>query len=659
MLDSPDKSTFNDQTLQETPDFGQKERNRICSITERKIRKFDQLNLAETKSQHHQKHEKQNSHLNQEKEKLIEIAQQRKVQLNRKQQNKLVKQNISNGQVDQNCVEMQSKIKLAKRNSGSRASNVMDIGFETNKRIRTDMKQNQAEEKIIQKYKNQQEEDKSEESFEIDEDDCEGEFEEGEKKKDKKLVFLSRSVLEKIREKPMTTGTQIANEILELYKQFSEVSYTQSQCLTQKVDFKNVQRRVYDALNVLNAMEIIKKDKNQIFFNSKNTLVPIETNNSIKSSLKLQITEDFIKLMDRNFDQSMRQIQRLKAEEHESPKSEQAMTTAEERTQTESHPGSTEKLFLPLLLIQESKNGSIELKTDPNYQSVQIFSDKKLRIINENHLLKALGFTKVREDDISSIFSEELTQFMRNQEFVSTHHTQQQIHQEEKNEKIQLNAQAKKQLQPLKIQQQLQGISNKFKKFSPKIISSESAQIQYHRSHSCFMSNEQNKGNLTGSFSQIRQNLQENKINNKTNQSFQPREQQKNNLSFLEYPFQNLKGEQGFRPHQKSLFRQKSMDEGNNENSDIFSSNQNSAKINIHIKQIPSKIYNLTSPYRDQFQHNSNLIEGSFYNLNGNNLYSEGSSAVFNRESSFQEQNNQACILNSQELQFLPQSYHQ
>lgn len=28
-----------------------------------------------------------------------------------------------------------------------------------------------------------------------------------EKKKDKKLVFLSRSVLEKIKERPMTTGT--------------------------------------------------------------------------------------------------------------------------------------------------------------------------------------------------------------------------------------------------------------------------------------------------------------------------------------------------------------------------------------------------------------------------------------------------------------------
>ena len=43
------------------------------------------------------------------------------------------------------------------------------------------------------------------------------------KKKDKKLVFLSRSVLQKIRERPMTTGTQIANEILELYKRFSDV----------------------------------------------------------------------------------------------------------------------------------------------------------------------------------------------------------------------------------------------------------------------------------------------------------------------------------------------------------------------------------------------------------------------------------------------------
>jgi hypothetical protein len=42
--------------------------------------------------------------------------------------------------------------------------------------------------------------------------------EDDDKKKDKKLVFLSRSVLQKVKDKPMVTGTQIANEILEIYK---------------------------------------------------------------------------------------------------------------------------------------------------------------------------------------------------------------------------------------------------------------------------------------------------------------------------------------------------------------------------------------------------------------------------------------------------------
>ena len=60
----------------------------------------------------------------------------------------------------------------------------------------------------------------------------------------------------------MTTGTEIANEILELYKQFSD-----------RVEFKNVQRRVYDALNVLSAMNIIYKHKNNIIYNEANTFI--------------------------------------------------------------------------------------------------------------------------------------------------------------------------------------------------------------------------------------------------------------------------------------------------------------------------------------------------------------------------------------------------
>ena len=73
---------------------------------------------------------------------------------------------------------------------------------------------------------------------------------------------MSRSVLKSVRQRPLTTGTEIANEILELYKRFSD-----------KVDFKNVQRRVYDALNVLSAMEIIIKEKNHISYNEENEFI--------------------------------------------------------------------------------------------------------------------------------------------------------------------------------------------------------------------------------------------------------------------------------------------------------------------------------------------------------------------------------------------------
>ena len=42
------------------------------------------------------------------------------------------------------------------------------------------------------------------------------------------------------------------------------------------MDFKNVQRRVYDALNVLSAMDIIRKDKYNIIYNHNNEHIPAD-----------------------------------------------------------------------------------------------------------------------------------------------------------------------------------------------------------------------------------------------------------------------------------------------------------------------------------------------------------------------------------------------
>jgi hypothetical protein len=51
----------------------------------------------------------------------------------------------------------------------------------------------------------------------------------------------------------------------------------------------------------------------------------------------------------------------------------------------------------------------MEVKTDADYKSVHVGSDKKIVILNENHILKALGFANVSEDDINNMFSDELT----------------------------------------------------------------------------------------------------------------------------------------------------------------------------------------------------------------------------------------------------------
>ncbi|OMJ74719.1 hypothetical protein SteCoe_26296 [Stentor coeruleus] len=71
--------------------------------------------------------------------------------------------------------------------------------------------------------------------------------------RNKKLINLSRQVLEHVRSTDKTTGNQIARDIIH---SFPNESFD--------AEFKNIQRRVYDALNVLHALSIISKNRNEI-----------------------------------------------------------------------------------------------------------------------------------------------------------------------------------------------------------------------------------------------------------------------------------------------------------------------------------------------------------------------------------------------------------
>jgi hypothetical protein len=69
------------------------------------------------------------------------------------------------------------------------------------------------------------------------------------------LISISREVLKYLEETRCTKGTDVTKHIL-----------LQLNVSQDDLSFKNIQRRVYDAINVMNAIGILHKDKNNLFY---------------------------------------------------------------------------------------------------------------------------------------------------------------------------------------------------------------------------------------------------------------------------------------------------------------------------------------------------------------------------------------------------------
>lgn len=85
---------------------------------------------------------------------------------------------------------------------------------------------------------------------------------------DKGLRHFSSRVCAKVEEKGSTTYNEVADELVkEIALEKGSASLTQSSSqkkMTTSSDHKNIRRRVYDALNVLMAIDVIVKDKKEI-----------------------------------------------------------------------------------------------------------------------------------------------------------------------------------------------------------------------------------------------------------------------------------------------------------------------------------------------------------------------------------------------------------
>ena len=76
----------------------------------------------------------------------------------------------------------------------------------------------------------------------------------------KGLRHFSMKVCEKVESKGTTTYNEVADELVAEFSKPDDPKF----CADQAYDEKNIRRRVYDALNVLMAMDIISKEKKEI-----------------------------------------------------------------------------------------------------------------------------------------------------------------------------------------------------------------------------------------------------------------------------------------------------------------------------------------------------------------------------------------------------------
>ena len=81
------------------------------------------------------------------------------------------------------------------------------------------------------------------------------------KKGSKGLRHFSMKVCKKVEEKGLTTYNEVADELV---KEFAHQNEEEKKEGRKTYDEKNIRRRVYDALNVLMAMDIITKQKKEI-----------------------------------------------------------------------------------------------------------------------------------------------------------------------------------------------------------------------------------------------------------------------------------------------------------------------------------------------------------------------------------------------------------
>ncbi|KAK8498264.1 hypothetical protein V6N12_073892 [Hibiscus sabdariffa] len=191
------------------------------------------------------------------------------------------------------------------------------------------------------------------------------------------LRQFSLKVCEKVESKGRTTYNEVADELV---AEFGDPGSSVASPDQQQYDEKNIRRRVYDALNVLMAMDIISKDKKEIQWKGlpHSSLSDIEDLKTERLGLRSRIEKKAAYL---------RELE------------EQNLIQRNEQLYSSGNAPSGGVAF-PFILVQTRPHATVEVEISEDMQLVHFdFNSTPFELHDDNYVLKAMKFCERPESD--------------------------------------------------------------------------------------------------------------------------------------------------------------------------------------------------------------------------------------------------------------------
>lgn len=186
-------------------------------------------------------------------------------------------------------------------------------------------------------------------------------------KSNRGLRHFSMMVCKKVEEKGTTTYNEVADELVK-----KVIAERKKEDPNGKFDEKNIRRRVYDALNVLMAMDIISKEKKEITWNG------LPTNNR----QDLQSLKEEVEFREHQLEQKRHELKDLMV---------QQVCFRNLVNHNLSHRRSEERIPLPFIVVNTNSSAVIQCDMSRDRTDVMFNFNLPFEINDDNTILKKMG----------------------------------------------------------------------------------------------------------------------------------------------------------------------------------------------------------------------------------------------------------------------------